>query len=354
MGTPAHHAGPHTTGGISGRYHHLSRRGRVIVWAVVALAALAILGAIVGTGKHAASSSPAAASTPATPQRVALQVPGDITVTTHRYTLQGTTAPRANVTVDGIAATVSAAGAWSQPVTLKHGENTFTIRSSKSGAAEATKWATVTTTWAPPAPMKLDTPPDQTVSGETLTLAGTASRSGTVTVEGKPVVSQAGHWSTVVSLHHGDNTFEVRVAQHGHPSASGTVVITRDFTPQELAAQQAAKAQAYKDSAATIPYNQLMKDADSYHGKVVTYHGQIFQIQEDKAAGVAIMLVSVTDDGYGFWTDNIWVNYKPGQVHGAKDDMVTFWGKVEGSKSYDTQIGGTTFVPEVTAKYIDG
>lgn len=348
MGTPTHPTNPRM-GGVSGRYHGWPRRARITLWAVVAVAALAILGAVIGTNKHSTASP-----TTSAPATVALQVPADRSVTGRTVTLTGTTAPGATVTVNAQVVPVSSTGAWSQTVTLKHGENLFTIRSSKSGAADAVKWATVTTTWAPPAPMKLNAPPDQTVTGETFTLAGTATRSGTVTVEGKPVVSQAGHWSTVVTLHHGDNTFDVKVAQHGHPAASGTVVITRNFTPQELAAQQAAKVQAYKDSAATIPYNQLMKDANSYAGKVVTYHGQIFQIQEDQASGTGIMLVSVTDSGYGFWTDHIWVNIKAGQVHGAENDMVTFWGKVEGSKSYDTQAGGTTFVPEVTAKYIDG
>jgi hypothetical protein len=47
------------------------------------------------------------------------------------------------------------------------------------------------------------------------------------------------------------------------------------------------------------------------------------------------------------------VNYK-GQVHGAEKDMVTFWGKVTGTKSYKTQAGGETYVPEVEAKYVSG
>ena len=63
------------------------------------------------------------------------------------------------------------------------------------------------------------------------------------------------------------------------------------------------------------------------------------------------MLVSVTNDGYGLWTDHVWVNYT-GHVSQNEGDHVTFWGKVQGSKSYDTQTGGTTYVPEVTAKYV--
>lgn len=43
------------------------------------------------------------------------------------------------------------------------------------------------------------------------------------------------------------------------------------------------------------------------------------------------MLVSVTDEGYGIWDDNVWVD-----------------------KGYDTQAGGHTYVPRVEAVYVEG
>jgi hypothetical protein len=46
---------------------------------------------------------------------------------------------------------------------------------------------------------------------------------------------------------------------------------------------------------------------EAYRGEKVVYAGQIFQIQEEE--GLGFMLLSITDEGYGFWTDNIWVNF---------------------------------------------
>jgi hypothetical protein len=106
----------------------------------------------------------------------------------------------------------------------------------------------------------------------------------------------------------------------------------------------------FKANAKTIPYNQLHKDADAHAGEHVKFYGQIMQIQEEGNSG--IMLLSVTDEGYGLWTDNVWVNYT-GRVKGAEDDMLTVYGTVVGSKSYETQIGGETYVPEINAKYIE-
>lgn len=104
-------------------------------------------------------------------------------------------------------------------------------------------------------------------------------------------------------------------------------------------------------TASTIPYNQLKKNADRYRGEKVVYRGQIFQIQESNYGG-GIMLLSVTDEGYGFWDDNIWVNYN-GHIRSAEDDIITVYGTITGSKTYETQIGGSTYVPKLRAKYID-
>ena len=64
------------------------------------------------------------------------------------------------------------------------------------------------------------------------------------------------------------------------------------------------------------------------------------------------MLLSVSDQGYGFWDDNIWVNYE-GHISGAEEDVITVYGVITGSKSYETQIGGETYVPRMRARYVD-
>ncbi len=117
----------------------------------------------------------------------------------------------------------------------------------------------------------------------------------------------------------------------------------------QLAAQREAN---FKAQAITIDYDQLQKNPDAHAGKKVKYYGEIFQIQESGFGEGGLMLLSVTDEGYGFWTDQVWVNYE-GKVEGAEDDFVTVYGVVKGSKSYETQIGGERYVPEIDARYIE-
>jgi hypothetical protein len=113
--------------------------------------------------------------------------------------------------------------------------------------------------------------------------------------------------------------------------------------------REAAKEAAFREEATTIDYDQLIKNPYRYVGEKVVYTGQIFQIQEGVGS---FMLLSVTDEGYGFWTDEVWVSGF-GEIESAEEDIVTVYGTVTGAEEYETQIGGSNFVPKVKAKYID-
>ena len=178
---------------------------------------------------------------------------------------------------------------------------------------------------------------------------------GAVLWKGEAKGGKASKW---LNLKVGSNDYDIEVSAPGYRTANTSVNFTRKRSQAELAAlrekraaARAAREAAFKANAVTISYKQLQKSADSYSDKKVKYYGQIMQIQEDPLGG-GMMLLSVTDEGYGFWTDEIWVNYD-GKVHGAEDDMLTVYGTVQGSKSFETQIGGERYVPEIDARYID-
>jgi hypothetical protein len=173
-------------------------------------------------------------------------------------------------------------------------------------------------------------------------------------------VNSDGSFATKVPLRNvGENRVKLTAFWPGTDAEdSATITIIRQQSAAELAAlrerraaRREAKRQELINSAQTIDYDQLMKNPEAFAGDPVKYTGQIFQIQEDPAGG-GIVLLAVTDEGYGLWTDNIWVNYN-GKVQGAEDDMLTVYGTVVGSKSYETQIGGETYVPEIDAQILE-
>lgn len=113
--------------------------------------------------------------------------------------------------------------------------------------------------------------------------------------------------------------------------------------------REEAKEAAFREEATTIDYDQLIKSPYRYEGDKVVYTGQIFQIQEGFGG---FMLLSVTDEGFDFWTDEIYVTGF-GHIESAEDDIITLYGIVTGAKQYATQGGGTNYVPKVKAKYVD-
>lgn len=213
-----------------------------------------------------------------------------------------------------------------------------------------------------PEPTALDvTTPGENgeVRRDRITLTGTTDPGAKVNVEGNPAtVRDDGTWRRRVKLNLGSQTFEVTAVAAGQERTTDDVTVTRRRSQAELralrarrAAARARREQNFKAGARTIPYNQLNKDADRYAGERVVYRGQILQIQEDGDNG-GIILLSVTDEGYGFWTDNIWVDYER-SIRSAEDDVITVYGTVTGSQSYETQAGGETYVPQVRARYIE-
>jgi hypothetical protein len=191
-----------------------------------------------------------------------------------------------------------------------------------------------------------------------LRLTGKVTRGATVKVGGHRVTVTRGRFARTLALKRGDNVITVEARKGTMRSAKEFVSVTRKLSAAERAEIAAKKAAAraaaianYKTSATTIPYKQLNKNADRFKGKRVKYTGKILQIQEETGSG-GFMLLSVTDLGYGIFDDNIWVDYDH-SVRSAEDDIVTVYGTVTGSKSYDTQIGGETYVPQVHARYFD-
>jgi hypothetical protein len=248
-----------------------------------------------------------------------------------------------------------------------------------AGHATVTERAQTTTTAAttekqpapvPSAELSVSEPSDSSiVRGSRVRVRGTATPGARVTVANvdrgsHQLVATArgsGHWAVTATLEMGDNDLHVRASKHGYDAAETDVTPVRKLTvaqerarraaarARKLAQQQAAR-QTFINAAGSIPYKQLIKDPDSFRGKHVTFRGQILQIQQSGGFG-GIMLLSVTDHGYDIWDDNVWIDYDHA-IKSAEGDIITVYGTMTGSKSYDTQAGGSTFVPRMHARYV--
>lgn len=180
-------------------------------------------------------------------------------------------------------------------------------------------------------------------AGATVTaryLVGTASRSVAATADA------TGAFNMVVpDLPPGDSTVTLTASAPLHYDASARSVRIRRSESEG----------AFKASTREIPADELKKDPAGLKGARIYSRGEVFQY--DSRTGLTSMLVNVrvTNPGqYEFWTDPVLLRLEAAtQGTGIdEDDIVEFWGEVDGPYSYSTAVGGTNTVPAIKLKYI--
>lgn len=108
----------------------------------------------------------------------------------------------------------------------------------------------------------------------------------------------------------------------------------------------------YMAKCKSISYKELARNPQKYEGQMIKFTGKVFQVQEGTFSNM--YMISVTNKGYGYYDDNVYVNYYSfgDETRILEDDIVTFYGEFKGLKTYTTVRGDSRTIPEVTAKYI--
>lgn len=116
-----------------------------------------------------------------------------------------------------------------------------------------------------------------------------------------------------------------------------------------LKAEQEAAAK--KANAQPIEYAQLKKNPDRYKGEYVKYTGEVVQILEGDNYTNIRLAVTKTSYGYDF-NDVIFIEY-PGYTDFVDNDIVTVYGEIYGSYSYESQAGFNISLPGLLAETIE-
>lgn len=110
----------------------------------------------------------------------------------------------------------------------------------------------------------------------------------------------------------------------------------------------------YKSACGEMSYKDLARTAEDIVGEKLEFMGKIQQVVYDSQNGASEYLISVTQDEYGFWDDNVYVLFDTSSF-GTKlldEDIVHFYGEVSGTKSYTSVLGERITVPAITAVYM--
>lgn len=117
-------------------------------------------------------------------------------------------------------------------------------------------------------------------------------------------------------------------------------------------ADAAGDAQARMAQAVTVGYDDLFRNNEQHVGKVVRYVGQVLQFGDVDCLlclnPEKYLRVAVTNQGYGLWTDPIYVIYQD-EERFLEDDIITLWGTVDGLESYIGVLGNEITIPRIKA-----
>ena len=173
-------------------------------------------------------------------------------------------------------------------------------------------------------------------------ITGTVKEDGcAVTFNGQPVqIGPDKKFSVTANINEGSNRLSFEVAEKSGAKTTKTLTLTGQIPPAQ-----------YKASCpAGPPFANLNKDPNSFKGTLVHYRGQVAQAMV--SGGETDLRVSITNDGYGFWTDTIYVVLQ-GTTPAVENSIVDIYGTVAGSYTYTSEANYKITLPEVDARYVD-
>ncbi len=97
-------------------------------------------------------------------------------------------------------------------------------------------------------------------------------------------------------------------------------------------------------------YAELSKNPDKFIGVKAKYTGKVEQIQESDAS--KFIRLDVTDLGYGYWKDVIWVSYTQ-NTDVLEGDIINISGILNGSYTYTSQANYNISIPAIRAVDIE-
>ena len=133
-----------------------------------------------------------------------------------------------------------------------------------------------------------------------------------------------------------------------HKDATNTVGLE-----SEDADIEASREDAYIAQCQSISYEELARNPLSYVGTPIRLRGSVLQVQE--SGDDVIMLLQVTQDEWGFGTDNVYLKYtrkSAAEPHVLESDIIVVYGDSYGQETYTSLMGQVITIPGVDVKYV--
>jgi len=124
--------------------------------------------------------------------------------------------------------------------------------------------------------------------------------------------------------------------------------ITTSPTMTQIVTQTEITREQYTDKALTVTYDDLFRNNERYIGKTVYFKGKIIQVIT-YGNNFYLFRVAIFDAKYPNSVILIWYS---GQRF-LENDVVEFWGTVNGIENYETVFGQQVSAPSLNVKYME-
>ncbi|MBC8528380.1 hypothetical protein H8699_02865 [Christensenellaceae bacterium NSJ-44] len=122
---------------------------------------------------------------------------------------------------------------------------------------------------------------------------------------------------------------------------------------EKIALTAEEKKAAFTGACQRFSYDEIARNPDGYKQQKAVFQGEVVQVME--SGNTVVLRVNVTKGKYSIWEDTVYVTYQRTANEGRilEDDIITMYGYLTGSKTYETIFGGSVTIPSMTALYID-
>ena len=109
-----------------------------------------------------------------------------------------------------------------------------------------------------------------------------------------------------------------------------------------------------------VTFEELARNPEMHKGKDYIVKGKVIQVQESYSDDITLLVyITETEIKYiedSYFEDTIYVTYEyesDSEDRILEGDVITVYGKCQGSKTYTTVLGSSNTVPYIDALYID-
>ncbi|HYS70908.1 MAG TPA: Ig-like domain-containing protein, partial [Thermoplasmata archaeon] len=209
--------------------------------------------------------------------------------------VSGTTEPGATVDVDGITATVDAAGNFGLTEGMVEGSNTFIVTATDPAGNSVMRTLRVTLDTIPP-PLTIFSPAGGVTNNPTVIIAGQTEAGASVTINGAPVTPDAfGAFQQVIGEPDGYHAFTIAATDAAGNAATAPASITVDTTVPGLAITSPSTGLLTNRPLVTVTGTVDPAASVVVNGFVVANAGGTFSVPMPLAEGANTIRATATD-----------------------------------------------------------